>query len=127
MGDYLVVGVHSDPDLENIGKQIPIMTLQERVLNVLSCKYVDDVIIGAPYIITKELMDQINPSFVVEGSCPTRVDEGAYRIPKEKNIFKRIESDLPEFTARTVIHRILNNYQLFSKRNESKLLDGNAQ
>jgi ethanolamine-phosphate cytidylyltransferase len=56
-GDFLVVGIYSDPDLKMIEKQYQIMTLQERVLNVLSIKYVDDVIIGAPFIITKELMD----------------------------------------------------------------------
>lgn len=32
---------------------LPIMTLHERVLSVLGCKYVDDVLIDAPYTITQ--------------------------------------------------------------------------
>ena len=32
---------------------LPIMTLHERVLSVLGCKYVDDVLIDAPYSISQ--------------------------------------------------------------------------
>ena len=66
LGDYLVVGVHDDVPVP--GRMPPIMNLQERVLNVLAMKYVDDVIIGAPYVITKELIKQVEPSIVIEGS-----------------------------------------------------------
>ncbi|OHT08813.1 cytidyltransferase-related domain containing protein [Tritrichomonas foetus] len=106
MGDYLVVGVHDDPTIEALMcPYMPIMTLQERVLNVLSMKYVDDVIIGAPYIITKELMDQIEPAIVIEGSSPTRTNEDdAFKVPKQLGIFTQIESDFPDFTARSVVH-----------------------
>jgi glycerol-3-phosphate cytidylyltransferase-like family protein len=34
---------------------LPIMTLHERVLSVLGCKYVDDVLIDAPYMISQVL------------------------------------------------------------------------
>lgn len=116
MGDYLVVGVHDDVPVP--GRMPPIMTLQERVLNVLAMKYVDDVIIGAPYVITKELIKQVEPSVVVEGSNPTRTNqEESYRIPNEIGIFKKIESDYPEFTAKTVIKRILDNYSQYASRN----------
>lgn len=116
LGDYLVVGVHDDVPVP--GRMPPIMTLQERVLNVLAMKYVDDVIIGAPYVITKELIKQVEPSVVVEGSNPTRTNqEESYRIPNEIGIFKKIESEYPDFTAKTVIKRILDNYQQYANRN----------
>ncbi|OHT09868.1 cytidyltransferase-related domain containing protein [Tritrichomonas foetus] len=122
MGDYLVVGVHDDPTMESLlCPAMPIMTLQERVLNVLAMKYVDDVIIGAPYIITKELMDQIEPHVVVEGSAPTRTnEEDAFRVPKELGIFQRIESDYPTMSAKDVVHRVINNFSIYAKRNQSK-------
>lgn len=122
MGDYLVVGVHDDPTIENLMcPAYPIMTLQERVLNVLAMKYVDDVIIGAPYVITKELMNQIEPSVVVEGSAPTRTnEEDAFRVPKQLGIFRRIESDHPNLCARDVVHRVLQNYQHYANRNKQK-------
>ena len=118
MGDYLVVGVHDDPTMEALlCPAMPIMTLQERVLNVLAMKYVDDVIIGAPYVITQQLIDQINPSVVVQGSSPTRSNVDAFLIPKQLGIFKQIESDYPDLTAKSVVHRILNNYSAYAKRN----------
>jgi ethanolamine-phosphate cytidylyltransferase len=122
LGDYLVVGVHDDNVVESgVGRVAPIMTLQERVLNVLAMRYVDDVIIGAPYVITKELMNQIEPSLVVQGSSPSRLNsEDAFVVPKQLGIFQQIESDYPEFTARDAIRRVLENYALFAARNKVK-------
>ena len=120
LGTYLVVGIHDDP-LPNEKREKPIMTLQERVLNVLAIKYVDDVIIGAPYIISKQLIDQINPKFVIQGSAATRCLEiDAFTIPKQLGIFKQIESDYPDFTSKTVIKRVLENYDTYANRNLSK-------
>ena len=46
-GDFLLVGVHTDEDVqERRGPHLPIMDLHERSLSVLACKYVDEVIIG---------------------------------------------------------------------------------
>lgn len=122
MGDYLVVGIHDDKTMENLMcPSMPILTLQERVLNVLAMKYVDDVIIGAPYVITKELVEQVNPTYVVEGSSPSRLNgEDAFRVPKQLGIFKEIQSDYPDFTAKDVIHRVLKNYQMYAARNKKK-------
>ena len=121
LGDYLVVGIHDDPTMESLTTPgMPIMTLQERVLNVLAMKYVDDVIIGAPYVITKELMEQIEPNIVVEGSVPTRTNVDAFKVPKQLGIFQRIESDYPELSAKTVVHRVLENYAIYAKRNKIK-------
>jgi len=46
--------VHNDQIVNTYrGGNFPIMNLHERVLSVLGCKYVDDVLIDAPYKITK--------------------------------------------------------------------------
>ena len=56
-GDYLIVGVHSDVVVnKHQGSNLPIMNLHERVLSVLGCKFVDDVLIDAPYVITPEMI-----------------------------------------------------------------------
>jgi ethanolamine-phosphate cytidylyltransferase len=122
LGDFLVVGVHDDPTAETLlVPAMPIMTLQERVLNVLAMKYVDDVIIGAPAVITKELMNQIEPSLVVQGSLPTRTNgEDAFRVPKQLGIFREIQSDYPDFTAKQVVHRVLRNYAVYAARNSER-------
>lgn len=50
MGDFLYVGVWAD-DIVNYfrGSNYPVLSLHERVLMVLACKYVDDVVIGSNY------------------------------------------------------------------------------
>lgn len=48
------------------GESFPIVSLQERVLMCLSCKYVDDVVIGAPFILTQDLISSLHINIVVE-------------------------------------------------------------
>jgi ethanolamine-phosphate cytidylyltransferase len=58
-GDYVIVGLHTDVEVNRYkGANFPVMNLHERVLSVLACRYVDQVIIGAPYTVTAELLDQ---------------------------------------------------------------------
>lgn len=50
----MIVGVHNDQIVNRYrGSNMPIMNLHERVLSVLGCKYVDDVLIDAPFVITE--------------------------------------------------------------------------
>merc|ERR1712029_1168547 len=48
------------------GESFPVVSLQERVLMCLSCKHVDDVVIGAPFILTQDLINSLHISVVVE-------------------------------------------------------------
>ena len=49
LGDYLIVGLHDDETINRVkGNNYPVLSIQERVLNILAMKYVDEVIIGAP-------------------------------------------------------------------------------
>jgi ethanolamine-phosphate cytidylyltransferase len=71
-GDYLIVGIHSDPVVNRYkGQNYPIMNVHERTLSVLACKYVDEVVIAAPYSVTKDLMNHFKVDVVVHGQ--TRV------------------------------------------------------
>jgi ethanolamine-phosphate cytidylyltransferase len=47
------------------GNKYPLMCLQERILMVMACKYVNDVVIEAPYIITEDLIKSLNISKIV--------------------------------------------------------------
>lgn len=65
-GDYLYVGIWSDEMVRYYrGDLYPLMSLQERLLMVLACKYVDDIVIEAPYIITEDLIKSLNIEKVV--------------------------------------------------------------
>jgi ethanolamine-phosphate cytidylyltransferase len=60
-GDFMYVGVYDDETSNLIkGKNFPIITLNERVLMLLACRYVDDVIIGAPYHLSGDLIKTLN-------------------------------------------------------------------
>lgn len=65
-GDYVIVGVYNDHIVNTLlGSNFPIMNLNERVLSVLGCKYVDDVLIDAPYIITKDMIQSMHIDVVL--------------------------------------------------------------
>jgi ethanolamine-phosphate cytidylyltransferase len=65
-GDFLYVGIHDDDVVNSyMGNNSPILSLHERVLTVLANKYVDDVVIGAPSILTEELIKNFNIQVVV--------------------------------------------------------------
>lgn len=67
LGTFLYVGLWDDELTRYYkGSLFPLMSLQERVLMTLACKHVDDVIIGAPYIITEDLMKSLNIHKVVQ-------------------------------------------------------------
>ena len=61
--------------------------------------YLNQVIIGAPWSITRDLIVTFNISVVVHGSLsdssmkiPDKPDDGPYKVAKEMGIFKLIES-----------------------------------
>jgi len=71
-GTFLYVGIHDDVLVNNyMGANYPIMNLHERVLNVLSCKFVDEVVIGAPWQVTRDIMTSLNIRIVVVASVVT--------------------------------------------------------
>lgn len=127
LGDFLVVGVHDDSTVNQIkGNNYPILTLHERVLSVLACRYVDEVIIGAPYTVTKDVLERDVPVFmVVHGTSNSECDvdgKDPYALPKYLNIYKEIETPFSSMSTMGVIERIINNRQVYEERNKKKML-----
>ncbi len=101
LGDYLIVGVHNDQEVNNrYGMNLPILNLNERVLSVLGCKWVDDVLIDAPFVINQEMISSLNIHTVVqafphavEGSEPPQLapeEVDPYELPRDQNILKHV-------------------------------------
>eukprot|EP01104_Vermistella_antarctica_P000697 TRINITY_DN1082_c0_g1_i1.p2 TRINITY_DN1082_c0_g1~~TRINITY_DN1082_c0_g1_i1.p2 ORF type:complete len:442 (-),score=128.55 TRINITY_DN1082_c0_g1_i1:1735-3060(-) len=126
LGDFLLVGIHDDATVNRVrGLNNPIMNLHERVLAVLSCKHVDEVIIGAPWVVTEDLIKTMNIS-VVAGGTTTKMPENElageeennpYVVPKKMGIFHTIDSTRTTSTA-TIVARILDNREKFVARNK---------
>lgn len=125
-GDFLLVGLHTDEDVEaRRGPHTPIMNVHERALSVLACKYVDEVIIGAPTIINDDLLRTFNISLVVRGSVTeTRTqnsgDSERYDLPRKRKLFKPLPS-ASSITTRSIIQRIVDNRAAFEARNAKKV------
>ena len=58
------------------------MNLHERTLSVLACRHVDEVVIGAPYAVTADLMDHFRVDLVCHGDTPVADDTGMGQCPK---------------------------------------------
>lgn len=105
----------------------------ERVMNVLSCKYVDEVVIGAPWVLTKDLITTLNLHIVASGSNtkfdkdveesfhhPTSKNEcDAYAVPKEMGIFKEIETT-HSLNTDNVVTRLIENRLKYENRNAKR-------
>jgi len=122
-GDYLIVGVHSDHIVNrHKGGNFPIMNLHERTLSVLACRYVSEVIIGAPYIVTQDLIKQFGINLVVHGWTNSGFDENGqdcYAVPKQMGIFKNIDTG-NRLTTNAIVQRIIEHRLDFELRNKKK-------
>ncbi|XP_061715065.1 ethanolamine-phosphate cytidylyltransferase isoform X2 [Cydia pomonella] len=122
-GDFIIVGLHTDLEVNRYkGSNYPIMNLHERVLSVLACKYVHEVVIGAPYSVTAELMEHFKVQVVCHGDTAiARGADGAdpYAEPKRRGCFKIIKSG-NSMTTEDIVQRIISHRLEFEMRNTRK-------
>ena len=92
MGDYLVVGVHDDEEI-TLHKGPPVLTAAERYKMVRAIKWVDEIVEGAPYVTTLEILDKYRCDFVVHGDDITLDADGndSYRMVKESGRYRECQ------------------------------------
>ncbi|KAB5514701.1 hypothetical protein DKX38_028607 [Salix brachista] len=118
LGDFLLVGIHTDQVVsEHRGKGHPIMHLHERSLSVLACRYVDEVIIGAPWEVTKDMVTTFNITLVVHGTVAENNsllagEPDPYAVPKSMGIFQMLDSP-KTITTTSVAQRIVSNHEAY--------------
>lgn len=133
---YLLVGIwddktvnfHSDGSVGTSARfdktmALPIMKLHERVINVLSCKHADDVIIGAPWVITNDLITTFNIKIVVnvvldnaDGHCLFDTST-CFGVASDRGVLKTLRlKDI--FTINRMVNRIIENRQAYVDRNK---------
>ena len=123
----MIVGVHGDALVNRIrGGNLPLMNLNERVLSVLGCKYVSDVLIDAPYSISPEMISSLNISEVGRGKygdekmeLPGDLD-ARYAVAIRSGIFTMISSP-SSFNIESIMHRIQKNQEAFQSQFERKM------
>ena len=92
----------------------------------LAIKYVDDVVIGAPYIITEDLIRdlKINKVVYVDTAEDQVKQELAhidpYAVPKEQKIYVEIPKIEKDLTLEEIARRVKANREAFELKFEKK-------
>lgn len=94
LGTRLIVGVNSDKSITEC-KGAPLMNEEDRLAMVEQCKFVDEVISGTPYIMSKEYLDHIleryRIDYVVHGDDPCIVNgRDVYETAKAAGKFRTV-------------------------------------
>uniref|UniRef100_A0A8C2GIQ9 ethanolamine-phosphate cytidylyltransferase n=1 Tax=Cyprinus carpio TaxID=7962 RepID=A0A8C2GIQ9_CYPCA len=120
---YVIVGLHFDQEVNRYkGKNYPIMNIHERTLSVLACRYVSEVVIGAPYAITKDLLEHFKVDLVCHGKTevfPDKDGSDPYAVPRKMGILQTMDSG-NSLTTDGIVQRIIKNRLLFEARNQNK-------
>lgn len=123
LGDYIIVGLFSDKIINRQrGPNFPIMNLQERVLSVLACKYVNEVVIDAPFSVTEELIDLFKVDIVCHGKTSIELDvdgRDPYEVAKSLGKYREVDSG-NQLTTKMVVDRIVSKRNEFITRNINK-------
>uniref|UniRef100_A0A8C9U252 ethanolamine-phosphate cytidylyltransferase n=1 Tax=Scleropages formosus TaxID=113540 RepID=A0A8C9U252_SCLFO len=111
---YIIAGLHFDQEVNRYkGKNYPIMNIHERTLSVLACRYVSEVVIGAPYAVTQDLLDHFkvhSHGTLVPNSCAPSLCRGIFRTVDSGN----------NLTTDDIVQRIIKNRLQFEARNQKK-------
>ncbi|KAM6245378.1 ethanolamine-phosphate cytidylyltransferase isoform 2-T2 [Porphyrio hochstetteri] len=120
---YIIAGLHFDQEVNRYkGKNYPIMNIHERTLSVLACRYVSEVVIGAPYAVTADLLDHFKVTLVCHGMTevvPDKDGSDPYEEPKRRGIFQLVDSG-SNLTTDLIVQRIIKNRLEFEARNQKK-------
>jgi ethanolamine-phosphate cytidylyltransferase len=125
-GDYLIVGVHSDAVVnKRRGVNLPLLNFHERVLSVLGCRFVDDVLLDAPFQITREMISSLRINEVVRGTNTDLGDNGAdhefrYKYAKDAGIFSVVQSP-SDFRFQSIVKRVRKNFDAFQLKFDRKM------
>lgn len=87
---------------------------------VIVFQYVSEVVIGAPYNVTKELIEHFNVDTVCHGQTYIPNENGdPYAVPKTMGKFMLIDS-LNTITTEQIVDRIIRNRLDYESRNKNK-------
>ncbi|XXG43820.1 hypothetical protein AAC387_Pa01g3773 [Persea americana] len=116
---YLLVGCCND-EVTHMYKGKTVMTAAERYESLRHCRWVDEVIPDAPWVVTQEFIDKHNIDYVAHDSLPYADASGAgkdvYEFVKSAGKFKETKRTEGVSTS-DVIMRILKDYNQYIMRN----------
>lgn len=123
LGAKVIVGIHDDLTVNKYkGLNYPIMNIFERSLCVLQCRYVNGIVLNAPYIPTPQFLSKIgNVVKVYHG--PTDVDKSVYdEVAREKEgVFESLPKHrYDHMSTEFIVDRVLQNKAVYVERQKKK-------
>ncbi|KAH9673772.1 Choline-phosphate cytidylyltransferase 1 [Citrus sinensis] len=116
---YLLVGCCNDETTHKF-KGKTVMTEDERYESLRHCKWVDEVIPDAPWVVTQEFLDKHQIDFVAHDSLPYADASGAgkdvYEFVKAAGKFKETKRT-DGISTSDIIMRIVKDYNQYVMRN----------
>ncbi|KAL9229489.1 hypothetical protein vseg_004951 [Gypsophila vaccaria] len=116
---YLLVGCCSD-EITHKFKGKTVMTEAERYESLRHCKWVDEVIPDAPWVVNQEFLDKHKIDFVAHDSLPYADTSGAgndvYEFVKAAGRFKETQRT-DGISTSDIIMRIVKDYNQYVMRN----------
>jgi len=114
---YLLVGVCND-ELTHRLKGKTVMTDKERAESVRHCRWVDEVVEDAPWIVTQEFLDEHKIDFVAHGEDIILDENGVdiYKFVKDQGRYQVIKRT-DGISTSDLILRIVMHYDDYVRRN----------
>lgn len=114
---HLIVGV-CDDELTHKMKGKTVMNDRERAEALYHCRWVDEVVEHAPWVLTQEFLDKHQIDFVSHGEdlSTDANGEDVYKFIKEQGKFRVIQRTEGISTSDIII-RIVKNYDSYVRRN----------
>lgn len=86
--DYLIVGLEIDPSVDRPDKKKPVETLEERMVRLQGCRYVDEIVVYKDEIDLYDLLIKINPDVRFMGAdWKNKSNYSRDRLPDMKVIY----------------------------------------
>ncbi|KAN0023883.1 hypothetical protein ACTFIV_008272 [Dictyostelium citrinum] len=117
---YLIVGVCNDEITHKL-KGKTVMNGEERAESLRHCRWVDEVVENAPWVVTQEFIDQHNIDYVSHGEdlCLDKDGNDIYQFVKDQGKFRTIKRT-DGISTSDIILRIVKDYDSYVMRNLSR-------
>ncbi|EPZ31109.1 hypothetical protein ROZALSC1DRAFT_27561 [Rozella allomycis CSF55] len=114
---YLIVGVCGD-EITQMMKGKTVMNEKERYESVRHCRWVDEVVEDAPWIITQEFLDHHKIDYVAHDDIPYKMNnlDDVYKFVKDQKRFIATKRTGGVSTS-DLITRIVRDYDEYLRRN----------
>lgn len=103
----LIVGVHNDEQVQTY-KKIPIISYEDRLELIRSCRYVDEVYENADLVTTDELLNKLKADYVFAGKENEQYIKKYYQVNDNRLILLDRTSHI---CTSDIIKKIIKNRQ----------------